>query len=278
MTSIAFITKNMLVCASFHNRKIYLIEFDLEKEKYTFLHSTNSFGIPNKPFSSDLIDFNGKYVVTSNLWSCSISFYEIRNKQLFYWKSIINKNVGICHGVKFHPFYKDIVFFTTSGTKNKKCGIYALKYLENNNEIIFSLSENNLLAKDVCFSITDENKLFGLFCESAPSDCEKRIYSSKLVMYNVNIKNKSFEKISEIFFEKCHADCVQYYKGDLFVTIEELENNGFVYQISIDKENNLVLKNKIEGFSFPHGLNINFDLFGVTEYGDSSITLKKYNF
>lgn len=67
MTSIVFITKNILVCSSFHNRKIYLIEFDLDKEKYNLLHSTDSIGLLNKPFSTDLIDFNGKYIVTSNL-------------------------------------------------------------------------------------------------------------------------------------------------------------------------------------------------------------------
>jgi len=79
-------------------------------------------------------------------------------------------------------------------------------------------------------------------------------------------------------FEKCHADCIQYHNGYLYITIQEIENNGFIYIINIDDENKLSINKKINGFSFPHGLNINFNLIGITEYDDSSITIEKLEF
>ena len=282
MTCIVFINENLLVCGSYCNRKLYLVEFDIEKNTYNIKQTIDScgknYGKKNRVFSVDLIDYNGKYIATSNFLSCSISLYKLDKDGMKHVKSILNSEYGFCHGVKFHPFYEDIIFFTTSGSTNKNCGIYAIKYEDIGETIkpFFKLTNNNLLVKDVCFSDIDKNKLFGLFSTNAPSPNEKKIYTSKVSMYNVNIETNEFEKLYELNFDtNCHADCIQYHNNKLYVTIQEIDNEGFIYEILID-ENRLILNKKIDGYSFPHGLNIKYGLIGVKEYGNNCISISKF--
>lgn len=277
MTSIVFINEHLLVCASYYNKKLYLIDFDIEKNTYNIIHIVNSYGSKNHLTSSDLIDYNGEYIVTSNLSSCSISLYKIEKERIVYIKSIINKEYGLCHGVKFNPFYKNIVFFSTTGSKNAKCGVYAINYNIASPTPFFTLTHNNMLAKDLCFSNINKNILFVLFSENAPSPTEMKIYTCKVIMYNINIDKNEKEEIYELNFDKTfHGDCIQYHNNKLYLTSQEINSEGFIYEILIE-DNKLFLNRKINGYSFPHGLDIRYNLIGITEYGNNSIFISTFD-
>jgi hypothetical protein len=275
LTGVIFISSNLLVACSYFNRRIYLIHFDLEKNTYEILHTINTINSKREKVVSDLLDYNGKYIVTSNLVDCSISLYYIIDNKLHYKKTITNKNLGLCHGISFHPSVKDIVFFTTSGTKNPNCGIYGLNTIDN--KIIVSVTENNLLAKDVCFSV-DGNKMYGIYSESAPSGIEKRVYSGKLVIYNINLqseKNKIIKK-SELLLLNCHVDAIKVKDDKIYITAQELDADGYIYEL-IENDEKIILLNKFGNYDFPHGIDINFDMLGVTEYGKNCLNIMYYD-
>lgn len=95
-------------------------------------------------------------------------------------------------------------------------------------------------------------------------------------MYNVNIETNDIEKLYELDFDvNCHGDCIQYYNNKLYVTIQEMNNEGFIYEILIN-ENQLILNRKISGYSFPHGLNMKYGLIGVSEYGNNCVSISKF--
>jgi hypothetical protein len=273
LTAVIFISSNLLVACSYFNRRIYLIHFDLEKNTYEILHTINTINSKRKNVVSDLLDYNGKYIVASNLFDCSISLYYIIDNKLYYKKTITNKNLGLCHGISFYPSQNDIVFFTTSGTKNPNCGIYGLNLI--NNKIIVSVTENNLLAKDVCFSL-DGKKMYGIYSESAPSGIEKRIYSSKLVIYDINLKcEKKIIKKSELLLSDCHVDAIKVKDDKIYITAQELDA-GYIYEL-IENEKKIILLNKFGNYDFPHGIDINFDMLGVTEYGKNCLNIIYYD-
>ena len=274
LTGVIFISSNLLVACSYFNRRIYLIHFDLEKNTYEILHTINTINSKRKKVVSDLLDYNGKYILASNLLDCSISLYYIIDNKLYYKKTITNKNLGLCHGISFYPSQNDIVFFTTSGTKNPNCGIYGLNLI--NNKIIVSVTENNLLAKDVCFSL-DGKKMYGIYSESAPSGIEKRIYSGKLVIYDINLKcEKKIIKKSELLLSDCHVDSIKVKDNKIYITAQELDAYGYIYEL-IENDKKIILLNKFVNYDFPHGIDINFDMLGVTEYGKNCLNIIYYD-
>jgi len=268
LTSVVLLTPNLLVVCSYYSRQIFLISFDINLNSYQILDTKYTYS--NKLIvSTDLIDYNGEYIVTSNFMSRSISMYKIINNKIIFIKSISNINLGYHHGVKFYPKDKNIIFFTTSGTKNKKCGIYAIN-LEDKKPIPFlSITENNMLTKDVCFS---EDFMYGIYSENAPKSTDKVFYSSKVVKYEFSLE-KMETKVKELILPECHVDCIQYYKNKIYITVEDIKTNGFIYEL----DENLNLLRKLGNFSFPHGLDIKFNMFAITEYGTSTLTLINEN-
>lgn len=274
LTSVAFINENTLVCCSYYNRKMYIIEFNFDTGDYVILDSIYTFTKRNTPTISDLIDYNHNLIVTSNLMNCSLSFFSISKDNLLkYEKTIINSIYGLCHGVKFHPINKDIIYFSTSGRNNPNCGIYGIYLNKGDNQKPFlSVTENNWPAKDLCFS-KDGKLMFAIFSEGCPSNTNTKIYSSKVILYKMPFFNKAF-KLSEILLKDCHLDCIKMFdEKKLWITIQEHNSSGFIYEIGINEENQLYFSKKIGDYSFPHGLDIKDNLYTITEYGTNTLSI-----
>lgn len=271
LTGIVFISNNLLVTNSFYNRKLYLIEFDIDKNSYNIISNIDTINSKKQTVVTDLVHYNGNHIVTSNLLDCSVSLYKIYEKKLIYLKTIENKHLGLCHGVHFYPLQSNILFFATSGTSNPNCGIYGIN-LKNKNPFI-SITENNLLAKDLCFT-PDGKLMFGIYSESAPSATEKRFYSSKVVMYNVNSLT-SISKKNDLYLPNCHIDCIKHFDNKIYITSQELEDGGYIYEISYNDEMMEII-NKKGPYQFPHGLDISFNLIAITEYGTNCLTIEKF--
>ena len=264
LTSVVLINPNLLVTCSYYSRQIFLINFNIDTNFYKILDVKHTYS--NKIIvSTDLITYNGEYIITSNFLTRSISIYKINNNKILFIKTIINTNLGPHHGIKSYPDDKNIIFFTTSGSKNKKCGIYAINLEDKTYKPILSITENNMLAKDVCFLT---NFMFGIYCENCPNFIEKNSYSSKVIKYDLHLDST---KIKELILPDCHVDCIQQYKNNIYITSEEVYSNGFIYELDED----LNLLRKLGNFSFPHGLDIKYNIFAITEYGTSILNLIK---
>jgi hypothetical protein len=109
-----------------------------------------------------------------------------------------------------------------------------------------------------------------LLCNSAPHDNEKRIYDTAIEVYNIQ---KQPALIDRMEFKNTHADALKILNNSIFVTIEEAYNDGSVWEFEYDKKLNFI--KKIGNYSFPHGIDIKFDLIAVTEYGKSTVVISK---
>lgn len=282
MTGIVFINEHLFVCSSFCMREMYLVEFNLDKNTYSILDTIDTLGENGKPCTTDLIDLyideNGKIeLITSDFSSSSISIYELVNyKKLKYIKSITNKVCGHCHGISYYPQNKDIIVFTTTGTKNPYCGTYAINKNKSSNPF-FGIREEGWLGKDVTF--VNDKIMAVLYCDSAPNPRIKRYYSTRMVIYEVDIFGNKSRKLDEFKIDRHHVDSCIYRNGKIYITIEGVEEEGRIMVFDIDTKTGKLkhtrdIKNN---YFFPHGIDIKFGMIAVTEYGRSDVIINKFD-
>lgn len=284
MTSVVFINQNLMVCSSYYSKCIYLVNFDIDKKIYTILDSIPTNG------PTDLIDYrqfpNQKdgsiqhQLIVSNFTDCSTSIYEIINDctKLSHINRLINKELGFHHGISFYQWDPNIIFIGTSGTTNPNCGVYAIRITDG--YPIFAIKEPGWLCKDVCFM--DNNNMFVIYCNNAPSPIKQRQYSTKIVWYSlISIQENTYKKISETMLYRHHADSCKYHNKKIYITVEGVDTPGRVIIYSIMDDDTLGKKyikeyGSIKGYQFPHGLDINYGLIAVSEYKCSDIIIKRF--
>ena len=280
MTSVALISNHMLACASYCMREMYLVEFDFNSKTCSVLDKiTTRGGRDGQPGATDLMCYrensDGTHIlITSDFQHCSVSFYEItKEKTLRYIKSVTNEVCSHCHGVSFYPGDDNVVFFTTTGTKNPFCGIYAFRLDKSDSGPFFGLAEPGWLGKDVTFA--DDKTMIGLYCKGAPNPIERRDYATKIVVYRVDVHGNCSKKLDEKVVEHHHADSCTFDAGHVYVTTEGTQDEGRVMVCSVD-----ILTGKLEhvgnikGYAFPHGIDLNSDFIAVTEYGTNTVDIR----
>ena len=264
MTGVTLLEPGLLVCSSYCMREIYLVKFD--ESSYEIIDKQTTLS-NKKPTQTELLDSkktaDGFKVVSSNFSNHPLSLYEVKNQKIKFLSSFPNIEFGICHGVKFYSENK--VFTSFSGCSNPHKGVYGFE--EGKSKPFFNL-KHNWLCKDIGF--LNEHIMVVLTCSSAPHDSQKRIYDTAIEVYD--IKNEK-EIIDRVELKYSHADAIKIHKNNIFVTIEEVDNCGSVWQFQFDKK--LQFINKIGNYSFPHGIDIKFGLIAVTEYGNSTVVLSK---
>ncbi len=269
MTSIAFIDVNLFACSSYCMHLLYLVSFDLTKNSYKILDTLKTNG------PTDLMCYRCGLLLLSNFTACSVSLYKVvDNIKLQHLKNITNSFCGPCHGVSFYVGDPTIILFSTSGTKNQNCGIYAMKM--DDGAPFFALQEKGWLAKDV--TVIDAKKMVGLFCASAPNERERRYYDSKIVLYEIDLLNNKSRKLDELLVPRHHGDSCVYKFDKLYVTLQAadggIDGHVAIYNVTNNKINH---EKCISGFIFPHGVDIDSsnELIAVTEYGDSRVQILK---
>ena len=271
MTSVALITNKLLACASYCMSQLYLVEFDLPTQTSTILETLDTVAGP-----SDLLVFrekNGNHeLITSDFENSSISLYEIIGSKLCYRKTISNTACGPCHGISYYPYDDDVIVFTTSGTKNPLCGVYAIN--TNNSQIFFGLINEGWLGKDVTF--VNENIMVALFCNSAPNPMIKRYYDSKIVVYQVDLKGNRSLKLTELVIKRHHGDSCKYKGGKLYVTLQNADTQtGKVLVLDVDNITGMLTQvTELQNYSFPHGVDVYNNMIAVSEYGTSTIDIR----
>lgn len=288
MTGVALITPELLVCSNYCMHSMYLVRFNLDENTYELIDSLPTSGSNNLTGPTDILcartSPNGSVLLlTSDFQHCSVSFYDLNaeHTKLNYLFSVDNKHLGHCHGVSYYPGDEDIVVFTTTGTRNPQCGVYAFRLsgLIKTPPIaspFFQVREDGWLGKDCTFASPE--LLIALYCNSAPNHTEKRYYDCKVIVYRVNsnLTDNKADKLCEVITERHHGDSCVYADGKVFVTVEGVDRGGWVMVYNLDQISGaLTLDHEVPGYSFPHGVDIRFGLMAVTEYGTSTVDIRK---
>ena len=74
--------------------------------------------------------------------------------------------------------------------------------------------------------------------------------------------------LQEKFFKDAHIDSIIYYENRLYFT-DQYNNKVIV----CDPESLDILE-EIGGYDFPHGIDVNFGILAVTNYGSNTVELR----
>ena len=105
----------------------------------------------------------------------------------------------------------------------------------------------------------------------APSRESKTPYQSKISLIALDLNKQQNDVVDVAFIDACNADCCQWV-GDRVYLTNQMSDRVVVYRVTDDR---LVFDRNIEGYDFPHGLDVGHDLLAVTNYGDNTIDMKR---
>ena len=182
-TGCAFISPNHLVVTSLVGMKMYLYELDYTNSSHKLIQQLDT-SYDSKPIINDLLDFDGKNrLITSNCDNGTQSIYKIENYDISFLKQITNKDSqgGFCHGVKFHPYFQNIICATIF----RNCSI---NYIDiNDDKLMYQINGDiNFRPKDLAF--IDKNKIIAFYTDSKARTREiQNEYIAKLVLYHVDL-------------------------------------------------------------------------------------------
>lgn len=251
-TDVKFIDDKFLLAAQLLNQTLYLIDY------------SNGFEIIDSikvNFRPDLIDYKNNLIVTSNQTdkgsvNGGISLYEIKENKLLLIKDFVIDNVQ-GHGCKIID-NENILF---SSISELTLGIFNLNIKTGE---YYKIYTGEKFIRDMDFK---DEYLFIISAPGSPVTTPNRGSKNKITCLNY----KTLEVMSEIYYGK-QADSIVI-KGDLCFLSSQITDEVFCFKIN---DINLDYFGKIEGFDFPHGLDIYNDLIAVSNYGDNSIQIENY--
>jgi len=253
-TDIIFINPDLIAVASFLGKKIYLI--NIKNNRFEIVDEIDSFGYV------DLMSYNNGILGTANNKyknkKSGYSLFSVENNKITHINTIeIDKDVYI-HGILFVDDERIIL----SSSDVKYPGLYFLNLKSNN---IYKHIKFDLKIKDICFY---KDKLLVLGSETLPSESERKI--KKSIMYQYNFE--TFELINTLVVDG-QADSICVNEDDGFITLQ-CEHSVVHFKF---KDGKPTLVNYIKGFDFPHGVEVKYNKFCVTNYGTNSVDILNLN-
>ena len=273
-TGCVFIDENHLVVTSLVGMKMYLFEIDFANSSYSVIQELDTI-YDSKPTITDLLDYNGTdMLITSNCDNGTQTIYKIKDNHISFYKQITNTESlnGFCHGIKFHPFYNNLVCATIfRGCSIKYINIESESPHQINYQINYDIG---FRPKDLTF--VDKDRIIVLYTNSKARTKEVQdLFIAKLILYEVNLVEKSHKPISEYTINNSHGDSILFHKGYVIV------NNQIQDEINILKLDNdiFIEQDVLKGYNFPHGLAYEpkSNLLAVTNYLDNTISISKLN-
>lgn len=257
-TSVSFVNDNLLICASFLNKEIYL--FDIKLKEIIYKIKSN--------YYIDLLDYKNNLIVTANLrykdspTSVSLFTVDIENKKIIFIKDIIlNPSCIEVHGVRIID--KNTIIITCTNDENRGILFYDIK----NCKEIKRFNSFKYKPKDI-FIDESKNLLYILTTVTSPGFIKFKVKESYICVYEYT----TLKLIDQICFIG-QTDCLTILEKDFtthgFVT---LQDDDSLYHFKFEK-NKLEFIDKIYGFNFPHGIASMKNTIAVSNYGDNSIQL-----
>jgi hypothetical protein len=102
----------------------------------------------------------------------------------------------------------------------------------------------------------------------APKSSAQPMYDSQLQIVDFDLKKRASRVASANRFRRSHFDCAVISGGVLYIT-DQYGNRV----VALDPDA-LNIGASIEGYDFPHGLDVRHGMIAVTNYGSSTILIK----
>ena len=259
-TSVYLIDPNTLACCHFDGCKILLVRFDLNNGSYRFLQCSDT-TFNQEKIQTDLLagDGNGNLVV-SNGHKQTCTLYRYENEQITLVRDLHYAIGNFAHGVKFYT--PDIVAVTSRWESG---GTYFIDCKTGN--LVYKLQTPGVSVQDICF--LSANRMAVLYTLGSPTFAAREImYASVLQIIDFGIGRPNATLLKEKVFKDAHIDSIVTYENRLYFT-DQYNNKVIV----CDPES-LDLLDEIGGYDFPHGIDVNYDILAVTNYGSNTVELR----
>ena len=259
VTSVKLLDPETLACASFLEKKLYLVRFDAKRRTHRILDviPTTYRGIP---VETDLADSDpaGENVVLSNFHHGSLGQYRRDGDRLRFVRDLDFGLDGKVHGVKF--LTRDLVAATVG---SQPTGVRFFDLGLGKPTIHVDLPRKT---QDVTF--LSEREMIVLAVHGAPRRREQVPYGSDVCRVTVDLETGRSELGRLRTFEDTHFDASVLHDGRLFLTDQR---NDCVKILDPDS---LAGIGRIDGYDFPHGIDIKFGMLAVTNYGANTIDIR----
>jgi len=258
-TSVYLLDSNTLACCHFDGCKIILLRFDINAGAYRFLQCSDT-TFNQKKVQTDLMsgDGNGNLVV-SNGHQQTCTLYRYENEKIKFLRDLNSKIGNFVHGVKFYT--PDIVAMTS---RYESGGVYFID--SKTGRILYKLQTPGVSVQDICF--LSENCMAILYTLGSPTFVASNIYSSVLQIVNFGMGKPGAQIVKEKLFKDAHLDSIILYENRLYFT--DQYNN----KVIVADPESLNIFDEIGGYGFPHGIDVNYGILAVTNYGSNTVELR----
>jgi len=258
-SSVRFLDSHTLVCCSLLARKIYLIRFDLEGRRFEILDRADTMYV-GKTAQTDLCDIDDRgHIITSNCEAGSLSLYRHGGDKICFVRDLPTRLEGnFCHGARFcgpdvvvaavHRDPRGAHFFDAQTLKK-------LLYIETEHP-----------AKDICF--LPNARAILVTTAGSPTTKPQEGYLSENLLVKFDLKSRSCKIFKKQTYPAGQFDSAVVHEDNLFVV------DGGRGSILVIDVHTLQQVDQIDGYDFPHGIDINYGMMAITSYGTNSIYVR----
>lgn len=266
LTSVRWVDDNRLVVADFNEHMLYLVT--IQRGVLEILDQHKTVLASGQDVETDLMDYRDGLVVVSNFYQGSESYYSIIGNSIRFLHETNSNTYTNLHGVRFIPGTTDLLWKTYCGNKNKVAEIYNF----HENRLIHSIPKDEQL-QDVAF-LGDWAVMAGR-TDHISRGTGKANYKMYATLYLLDISmdlHTSSPKQLDEWRGEGHLDALKEFNGKVYAA-NQYTNTVDVFSIL---NRRILLRERIEGFGMPHGLDIREDgLMAVTNYEDQTLRLHK---
>ncbi|CAB4932605.1 unannotated protein [freshwater metagenome] len=275
-TGVKFVSDNQFVVASLLGQQLHLYEFD-SKNRTGALVSTIDSHNGNILVSLDTIDFNGKdLIIGADCEFSSISTYRVSNKSLEYLETIPvgDSPTNFIHGAIFATSDSNVVAACiTAGNK----GISFYNRLTK--KMIGHFSTGDWGVKDMAMLALDSDRFIAVCTKSNVGQDLKTEHAINLLVVQTSkwlFRFKRFKVISEFLIPDESIETIQIRGEYIFLACQSADS----ITVMRHENGNLYKVDELQGFSFPHGVDISPDgkWMAVANYGTSSVRIRENTF
>ncbi|MEZ4331495.1 MAG: hypothetical protein R3F35_07060 [Myxococcota bacterium] len=269
VTSVKLLDRETLVCASFLERTLYLVRFDAVRRTHRILDA-----IPTTwrgtPVETDLADADptGTDIVLSNFHHGSFTHYRREGDRLRL-ASELDTGVGAkVHGVRF---LDRRVFVGTLGSAPTGVCFFDLE-----RGVPTLRLDLPLKAQDAAFlpgsfpssSAPSAREMLVLAVHGAPRRQRQAPYASSIFRVRFDLAAGKTEVRESRRWEDTHFDACVTHANRLYLTDQRNDC------VRVLDPSTLAEVDHIDGYDFPHGLDIGFGLLAVSNYGSNALDLR----
>jgi hypothetical protein len=259
-TSVRFVDPHTIVCCALLARKIYLIRFSLEEGHFKVIDRADTTYAGNTT-QTDLCDIDAHgHVVTSNCETAGMSLYRIVDDKICFVRDLITGLSGnFCHGARL--WGQDVVVATTLRDP-VGAHFFAAQIMK---KLLYIKTDRP--AKDICF--LPGNRAILITTASTPvlEKSPGRNVSENLLV-EIDLAGGRYNLLKKQAYDVGQFDSAVVHEDRLFVVDSY---RGCVLVINV---HTLQQVDQIDGYDFPHGIDINYGMMAISSYGNNSIYVR----